>query len=226
MALTPEEVVNQKFTITKFRDGYDLDQVDDFLDTIVEDLRQHEQEKEALRAELESARERIKELEAQLESASQAPAQDASAVVETAAAEQTSVSEQTIVVDAPPAPSFQPAQPSHHDGVPEADAIKSSAMLQLALELHDKYIHEGEVERDRLVGEAEKTASKLVGEAQKQRADELQALSSERQSIRQRIQELREFESEYRDTLTSYIQAQLRELEGSPEPKGGRKALD
>ena len=32
MALTPEEVVNQKFTITKFRDGYDLDQVDDFLD--------------------------------------------------------------------------------------------------------------------------------------------------------------------------------------------------
>lgn len=39
MALTPEDVVNQKFTITKFRDGYDLDQVDDFLDTIVEEFR-------------------------------------------------------------------------------------------------------------------------------------------------------------------------------------------
>ena len=63
MALTPEEVVNQKFTITKFRDGYDLDQVDDFLDTIVEELRQHEAEKDELRTQLEAANARIAELE-------------------------------------------------------------------------------------------------------------------------------------------------------------------
>ncbi|MBP6683794.1 MAG: DivIVA domain-containing protein, partial [Leucobacter sp.] len=46
MALTPEDVVNQKFTITKFRDGYDLDQVDDFLDTVVEEIRQRDAEKQ------------------------------------------------------------------------------------------------------------------------------------------------------------------------------------
>ena len=36
MALTAEDVLNQKFTITKFRDGYDLDQVDELLVPIVE----------------------------------------------------------------------------------------------------------------------------------------------------------------------------------------------
>ena len=55
MALTPEEVMNQKFTITKFRDGYDLDQVDDFLDMIVEELRQHEEEKAALQKQIDDA---------------------------------------------------------------------------------------------------------------------------------------------------------------------------
>ena len=32
MALTPEDVVNKRFNPTKFREGYDQDEVDDFLD--------------------------------------------------------------------------------------------------------------------------------------------------------------------------------------------------
>ena len=31
MALTPEDVVNKRFQPTKFREGYDQDEVDDFL---------------------------------------------------------------------------------------------------------------------------------------------------------------------------------------------------
>lgn len=37
-----ERVLNSRFTITKFRIGYSLDQVDDFLDTIVAQLRDGE----------------------------------------------------------------------------------------------------------------------------------------------------------------------------------------
>lgn len=37
--LTPEDVVNKRFGATKFRDGYDQDEVDDFLDEIVVELR-------------------------------------------------------------------------------------------------------------------------------------------------------------------------------------------
>lgn len=37
--LTPEDVENVRFKATKFRDGYDQDDVDDFLDRVVVGLR-------------------------------------------------------------------------------------------------------------------------------------------------------------------------------------------
>ncbi len=39
MALTPEDVVDKRFQPTKFREGYDQDEVDDFLDEVVAELR-------------------------------------------------------------------------------------------------------------------------------------------------------------------------------------------
>ena len=57
MALTPEDVVNKRFQPTKFREGYDQDEVDDFLDEVVVELRRLNQENDELRrkiAELQS----------------------------------------------------------------------------------------------------------------------------------------------------------------------------
>lgn len=54
MALTPEDVVNKRFQQTKFREGYDQDEVDDFLDEIVVELRRLTQENEELRAKLDA----------------------------------------------------------------------------------------------------------------------------------------------------------------------------
>lgn len=221
MALTPEDVVNQKFTITKFRDGYDLDQVDDFLDSIVEVLRLHEQEKSELNAQIEDLTAKLAACEARTGES------------------ETAVSEQTIVVEAPApaAPVVQAAEPAAADvHSPQPDAVKSSAMLQLALELHDKHVHEGEATRDKLISEAEAkrdqmvedaelTAKQLVEEAQKQRADELKVLGEERSDLQFKIKDLRQFESEYRGTLRSYIQSQLRGLDGSPEPSGAPDGL-
>ena len=39
MALTPEEILSKRFQTTKFRDGYDQDEVDDFLDEVVLEMR-------------------------------------------------------------------------------------------------------------------------------------------------------------------------------------------
>lgn len=55
MALTPEEVVNKRFTIVKFREGYDQDEVDDFLDEVVVELRRLASENVELRQKLETA---------------------------------------------------------------------------------------------------------------------------------------------------------------------------
>jgi cell division septum initiation protein DivIVA len=131
-----------------------------------------------------------------------------------------------------PTPAAAPVETS----APQADAVKSSAMLQLALELHDKHVHEGETTRDKLIAEAEakrdqmiddaeRTAKQLVEEAQKQRAEELRVLGEERSDLQFKIKDLRQFESEYRSTLRSYIQSQLRGLDGSPEPAGAPDGL-
>src|SRR3954453_5231025 len=63
MALTPEDVVNKRFQPTKFREGYDQDEVDDFLDEVVVELRRLNQENEELRQRLVAGEARINELQ-------------------------------------------------------------------------------------------------------------------------------------------------------------------
>lgn len=207
MALTPEDVLNQKFTITKFRDGYDLDQVDEFLDSIVEELRQREQLEGELRAKLDAANAEIQALQANQQ----------------AAAAQIPAAEQTIVVEKPQPVSVMP-EPPQASG--EADAMKSSAMLQLALELHDKHVQEGEQKRAQLIESAERRVEQMMADAESQRTEVLKQLDLESKDLRHMIKELRDFESEYRTTLRSYIQSQLRNLDGSPEPEGAPAGLD
>ena len=62
MALTPEDVVNKRFQHVKFRDGYDQDEVDDFLDEVVVELRRLYQENDELRQKLSAAEQRVNEL--------------------------------------------------------------------------------------------------------------------------------------------------------------------
>ena len=39
MALSPEDILSKRFLTTKFREGYDQDEVDDFLDEVVLEFR-------------------------------------------------------------------------------------------------------------------------------------------------------------------------------------------
>src|SRR5690349_24735767 len=62
MALTPEDVVNKRFQATKFREGYDQDEVDDFLDEVVNELRRLNAENDELRQKLSACERRVGEL--------------------------------------------------------------------------------------------------------------------------------------------------------------------
>ncbi|WP_129360947.1 MULTISPECIES: DivIVA domain-containing protein [Micrococcaceae] len=55
MALTPEQVINKTFQPTKFREGYDQEEVDLFLDEVVSELRRLNKENDDLRQKLEEA---------------------------------------------------------------------------------------------------------------------------------------------------------------------------
>lgn len=203
MALTPEDVVNKRFQSTKFREGYDQDEVDDFLDEIVVELRRLNQENDELKQRLVAADARIAELQ---RSGGVASAAEAAAPQPVAAA---------------PAPAYSAPAPASAPAAQDAAAIETTNtnnLLQLARRLHEEHVREGIAKRDELIAEAQATAARLVSEAEGQQRQIVEQLQSEKATLEARVEELRVFEREYRNQLRTYIQGQLRELEGSATP--------
>jgi DivIVA domain-containing protein len=201
MALTPEDVVNKRFAQTKFREGYDQDEVDDFLDEVVVELRRLTQENEELRAQLSSG--------GSLPTA----AVDAPVVAEP-------VVDAPVVEDVPaPVAAAPAAAPSVED-----DAASTTNLLQLARRLHDEHVKEGADKRDALIAEGHATAARIVAEAETKQRNDLARLNQEKAGIEHRIDELRSFEKDYRVKLKSYIEGQLRELDSSGTEGGSNSA--
>ncbi|MEO6924011.1 MAG: DivIVA domain-containing protein [Bryocella sp.] len=198
MALTPEDVVNKRFNPTKFREGYDQDEVDDFLDEVVVELRRLNQENEELRQRLVAGEARINELQRSGAAASAA-----------APAAAPSAAPQPAPVVAP-----EPVLAAQAD-VATMDPSNTNNLLQLARRLHEEHVREGMEKRDALIAEGHSTAARVVSEAQRAQQAQLAGLEQEKQSLEHKIDELRSFEKEYREKLRGYIEGQLRELESS-----------
>src|SRR5690554_948559 len=213
MALTPEDVVNKRFQPTKFREGYDQDEVDDFLDEVVVELRRLNQENEELRQRLIASDSRIAELQ-RSGGATGAPAQ-ASAAQQPA---------DTVAQPVAPQPAQPEAAPAYGATPGLDDAGSTNNLLQLARRLHKEHVREGIEKRDALIAEGHATAARVVGEAEAQQREQIGALEKERASLEAAIEELRTFESEYRQKLKSYIEEQLQELENAGPLNTGASA--
>src|SRR5690349_4694138 len=206
MALTPEDVVNKRFQATKFREGYDQDEVDDFLDEVVNELRRLGEENEELRTKLGSCERRVGELSRATVAREAAP-ESAPVPLQVAAPPPVQLS-QPVAVQAPD-PVRAGSQLESVGQGPEAAA----GMLALAQKLHDEYVRNGEQTRDRIVGEAREHSTRLMREAEEKQRQTLGSLEQERSLLERKIDELRAFEREYRSRLKSYLEGQLRELE-------------
>ncbi len=190
--LTADDVLNKKFQPTKFREGYDQDEVDEFLDQIVEAMRDLENENAELKAKLDAANARVAEL-----------------------------SEGAPVVTATPVSSVAPVAPVVESPIMETPKIEPSgnnaesaaAMLEMAQRLHDEYVAKGKAERERIVTEARATGEQLTREAENQRNQTLSQLEKERANLEHKIDELRRFESDYRTRLRSYLTNLLNNVE-------------
>ena len=189
MALTPEDVVTKQFQHVRFKEGFDPDEVDDFLDEIVVEWRKTIAENEELKA-------RVAELESGASSTPAAPA-EAEPVVEVAAAE--------AVVDEVPAPVAAPAA--------TGGAAASAGILELAQRLHDEHVAEGQAQRDKLISDAQTQAASILSDAEAKGRDEIARLDAERATLETRISELRQIERDYRSQLRGYIEEKLRDLD-------------
>ena len=190
MALTPDDVVTKQFQHVRFKDGFDPDEVDDFLDEIVVEWRKALEENAELKAKL-AAYESGEKPAAEAQPAEQAPA----------------------VVDEVPAPVAAAPAPAVPAEVGGASTTATAGIIELAQRLHDEHVAEGEAKKNQLISEAESEVERIRTEAQAKQREESARLERERNSLEARITELRNFERDYRTQLRGYIEGQLRDLD-------------
>lgn len=211
--LTADDVLTKKFPATKFREGYDVVEVDDFLDEVLNTLRELYAENDDLKAKLEASERRVAEL-------SRANAQQQSAPEQTVSV-QKAVEEpkpEPVVAPAPvaaPAAQMAPREPEMATGI-----------IQMAQKLHDDHVRAGQDEGDRLISEAKAEGSRIVREAEETSQRTLTQLEQERSLLERKIDELRIFERDYRTRLKSYLQNLLGDLDNraSALPSGADQA--
>ncbi len=196
--LTAEDILNKKFTATKFREGYDVVEVDDFLDEVLNTLRALQGENDDLKSKLAAAERRVAEL----------TRENAAAVQAASAPSPASAPEPVREVAPVPEPTPAPAPQVSRASEPES----ATGMLQLAQKLHDDYVRSGQEEGERLVNEARTEAERIVREAQETSARTLGQLEQERSLLERKIDELRQFERDYRTRLQSYLETLLGDL--------------
>lgn len=214
MALTPEDVVNKRFQPTKFREGYDQDEVDDFLDEIVVELRRLNQENDELRKKLaESGAGTPASSAAAAPVVEKVPApvkaekdDRAKAEAEAKAAEVAKAAELAKKKEAE-----QAAAPARGAATPSAES--AAGLLAMAQQMHDKHVADGEQQRDKIIAEAQIEASSLVNDAQEKSRKILGALEQQRSVLERKVEQLRGFERDYRSRLKAYIEGQLRDLD-------------
>ena len=181
--LTAEDVLNKAFSKTKYREGFDQDEVDDFLDEVANTIA-------ALTAERDELQQRL----------AQSP--------EDGAAAQSAASAAMPGAETAQSPSRSLLQAATDPNPPSA-----TTMLAMAQKLHDEYVQAGEEARDRLVDEGKVKAETIVEQAEKDARGRLEGLETERADLERRIDDLRRFERDYRGHLRNYLENLLGDLE-------------
>ncbi|MEJ2847088.1 DivIVA domain-containing protein [Nocardioides sp. CCNWLW212] len=229
MPLTPEDVSNKRFTPVRLREGYDMGEVDQFLDEVEAELARLTKENDDLRAKLASA-----------QSGAPVPPAPEPTPPPAPVVERTPEPEPEPVPTPAPTPvvAGSPVETIRVETVPQASNA-AARLLEIATRNADELVEEAKNEADEIVGSARTRAERLETEA-KTKADRLEAdartraqmldsetaerrqqmfgeLERERDRLSGEVETLRSFEREYRSRLKSYFAQQLESLNGSGE---------
>lgn len=225
MPLTPEDVRNKRFTPVRLREGYDMGEVDQFLDEIETELERLTDENGELRGSLEAVSTGHQVAAPQ---PAEAPPEPPAAVGPEPEREVEPVPEPVPVVAAPPT-------------VGEASST-AARLLEIAARNADEVVTDAKNQAGVIIAEAQTEAERLDQES-RARADEVESdareradlldseivakrqqlfgdLERERDTLNGEVQHLRVFEREYRSRLKNYFAAQLAQLDGD-QPDAG-----
>lgn len=214
MPLTPEDVHKKTFTPVRLREGYDMGEVDQFLDDVEVELTRLHADNDDLREKLTAAQSGTGYTPPATTDSSQAPEQETAA-------------QATPVAAVTPAPVVT--------SVPEASTA-AARLLEIAARNADELVGEAKNDADKILGEARSKAERLESDSKTKatsvesdahtRAEQLDVetaqrreqalgeLERDREDLARELEDLRAFEREYRSRLKGYFQSQLRALDG------------
>jgi DivIVA domain-containing protein len=216
MPLTPDEVVNKRFSATKFRQGYDEEEVDEFLDEVVAELRRLTSENEDLKSKLAACERRVGELTRGGGGSSVSDPVIAAAPEPEPVAPAPAPAPEPEVPAPAPVPISAPVAPAPVPVAATSGPEGAASMLALAQKLHDEHVEAGRAEGAKVVSEAKEHADRLVREAEEKQRRTLGNLEQERAVLERKVEELRSFERDYRRRLKAYLEGQLRDLDALP----------
>jgi len=241
MPLTPEDVRNKRFTPVRLREGYDMGEVDQFLDEVEAELERLTVENEELRAKVAAASTGeptglIAAVSSAREAAPtpavqepvKAPEPDPEPEPEAVKEPEPEAPVAPPVVETPP-PAPVRAAPSMGDA-----SSAAARLLEIASTNADQLMEAAKDEADRIVGEARARAERITNEARgkadrletdariraqkldeetnERRQQSVATIERERYEIQREVEHLRAYEREYRARLKNYFQGQLDQL--------------
>lgn len=238
MTMTPESVRNKQFETVKLREGYNMGEVDLFLDQVEHELERLINENSSLRARVETLRSDRPEGES-VDSAATRTAEPSAPVADAAPAPAPKApapkAEQTTVV-----PTVQTVSQASTAAVRilEKAAISADELVNEAHEQADKLTSDARAEAERVEAAAKANAERVTNEAHG-KASRLEAdartsadalnrevsarrvelfgkLEADREKLARDVDELRTFERDYRARLKGYFNDQLKALNTPP----------
>ena len=216
MPLTPEDVSNKRFTPVRLREGYDMGEVDQFLDEVEAELDRLNKENDDLRNKLATAQRGGGETSAPAAPVAEKAPEPAPAAPVPAAAPPAQEIKVTTVADASSAAAklleiaTRNADELVGDAKDEADRIVGAARAKA-----ERLETEIKAKSDRLESDARTRAAMLDSETEARRKEIFGNLEKEKEQLNSDIEGLRAFEREYRSRLKSYFTQQLEALDGN-----------
>jgi DivIVA domain-containing protein len=224
MPLTPDDVRSKQFTPVRLREGYDVTEVDSFLDEVEAELERLLAENEELRAKLAAAQragagqERPVDQTAALPPVVQQPKPapiekpEEKPVVAPAVAAGAAAAAGTVGDASSSAVRLLEMATKHSDDLVQEAKDTADKIIGEARAKAERLENEARGKADRMTGEARARAEKLDGEIAERRAQMLGTLEKQKGQLERTIDDLHAYEREYRSRLKTYFTEQLKAL--------------
>lgn len=220
MSLTPADVHNVTFEKASLgKRGYDMEQVDTFLDKVEKELERLISENNDLRQKLEHAQQTSEATDGDL--AATVASLEAALQQEQQARQEMEQTARQLAAELEIARA--------NVGVPNGGEHQALQILTMAQKTADEYVAQARQEADELVTRARAEAEAITKEATARAAEietevharyreTLGGLDSKRAELEQEIAKLQHIERTYRATLRGFLENQLAQLDAGQQP--------